>query len=393
MTAFRRSGRGAATGRSGPGCAGSPSGSRCGLAVAADRRLDRPGALRAGPDRLVGSATADGPLRRRILPAAAPSGARRPGPRRGRGAGGAVSRGRRPPLLRRPAHSPRSPRDRSAARDGQDAPPSRPRAASPRAGRGGSPMTGHGCPAVASTRTSSTSSDCRTRIWRPTLGRRGRSMRRRSTIPAPSAGLRRPGDGRDRRGTATRCRSPRSSVRRAAGRWPGVGAALGGAWRTVFGPGFPVAARVRAGGVLLAAALGLALVGGVVAAGASRPPDALHRLPRRSCRRRRSPSPQEPSQSPSPTPSATPSRWLARPVAPSRPTSAEPDAIRRADRRPRADRDARDTTPSPTRTPGPTETPEATDTPEPTQTPDGTAATEPGDGGSGGPGSSGSGGG
>ncbi len=183
---------------------------------------------------------------------------------------------------------------------------------------------------------------------------------------------------------------PVAAVVRAArgGTLAGVGAALGGAWRTVFGPGFPVAARVRAGGVLLAAALGLALVGGVVAAGASR---LLTPSPSPSPIVSPAPSPsQEPSQSPSPTPSAThepdgspgPS---AEPTDSAEPTeSAEPTDTAS----PTGTHET--STPNPTRTPRPSETPEATDTQEPTQTPDGTATTEPSDDGSSGPGSSGS---
>jgi uncharacterized membrane protein YgcG len=165
---------------------------------------------------------------------------------------------------------------------------------------------------------------------------------------------------------------PAAAVARAArtGRVGGIVVALADAWRSLTGPGRPMVVRARAAGVLLAAALGLGLVGGVVAVGASRllAPDQPP-----------SPTPSvvapTPTPSPSPTPTSTPS--------PSSEPSPTPSASPTESVEPTAE---------PTDTAGPTGTAEPTDTAEPTASDDdGDGSGSGGNGDSSGPGSSGNG--
>ena len=128
------------------------------------------------------------------------------------------------------------------------------------------------------------------------------------------------------------------------------------------------------GGLLLAAAIAVGSLGGLVVAGGlglfdqASPPS-----PEPSVMPSASPSP-SPVESGSPSPSASPSASPSPSVTPSPSPSATPTATARPTTRP-----------NPTRTPSPTDTPEPTDTetPEPTGTEDSPESSDDGGGNSG----------
>lgn len=143
----------------------------------------------------------------------------------------------------------------------------------------------------------------------------------------------------------------------------GIIVALQGAWRTAFGSGRPLLVRAQAASLLLLAALGMGLVGGVVAIGASQllaplddaspAPSVQPTAPTATPELTPSPSP-SPSVSPSPSPSVGPT------ASPEPTETAEPTSPTGGTGGP---------TSSPTDTPEPTETDEPDDTPDPDDTP------------------------